>query len=168
MNDYLRAIYGDPCRGCGYDWSHDPVTCDGIVVGAPARFEAVLAGRGKREPCGELQWNATAYVTHLADVVRIWSDRVAAAALGSSDPVVPFDEDALGTACGYLDLPLTGGLWALGRAVGDWKAAETLADPMRTTLNHPEQGVLSLDEVRRILAHEAEHHFADLMVIVTT
>jgi hypothetical protein len=34
-------------------------------------------------------------------------------------------------------------------------------------LNHPEQGSLTLDDVRRIMGHEIEHHVADLLLIVS-
>jgi hypothetical protein len=162
MNDFLRAAYGDPCRECGFEWSVEPVSCVAIVSDAPTRFTSVLAGRDGRATHLNLRWNATAYVVHVADVLRI-----AAVALGSSDPVVPYDEDRLGDARGYVGLPLSGALWSLGRAVGDWRAAEQLAESAAVTLAHPEQGSLSLDDVRRIMAHEVEHHVADVILIVS-
>jgi hypothetical protein len=168
VNEFLREAYGDPCRGCGYDWSIEPDFCSDIVSNAPARFAALLAGQDGMREVAELQWNAAAYVVHVADVLRIWADRVAGAALGSADPIVPYDEDELGVVRGYVGLPLTGALWALERAVGDWKAAEKLADLSGATLNHPEQGPLGLDEIRRIMAHEVEHHATDLRLIIPT
>jgi hypothetical protein len=112
-----------------------------------------MAGQNGNRKHVELEWNAAAYVVHVADVLRIWADRVAAAALGSSDPIAPYDEGALGVARGYNGLALTGALWALERAVGDWLAAEELANSVESTLNHPEQGPLDLNDVRRIMAH---------------
>jgi hypothetical protein len=127
----------------------------------------VLAGHDGRATHPNLRWNATAYVVHVADVLRIWSERIAAVTLGSPDPVVPYDEDRLGDARGYVDLPLSGALWSVGRAVGDWRAAEELTESAAVTLAHPEQGSLSLDDVRRIMAHEVEHHVADVILIVS-
>jgi len=168
MNEFLRAAYGDPCRECGFEWSVEPAACVAIVSDAPARFNALLSGQEGRKAHPNLEWNATAYVVHVADVLRIWSDRIAAAALGASDdPVVPYDEDRLGDTRGYLSLPLPGALWSLARAVGDWQAAEQLAESAIVTLSHPEQGPLPLDDVRRIMAHEIEHHIADLTLIVS-
>jgi len=167
MNEFLRAAYGDPCRECGFEWSIAPATSAAIVNDAPARFSSVLDGHDGQEFHSRLEWNATAYVVHVADVLRIWSDRVAAAALGSPEPVVPYDEDRLGNARGYLSLPLSGALWSLDRAVGDWQAAERLAETSDVILVHPEQGPLPLDDVRRIMAHEIEHHVADLILIVS-
>jgi hypothetical protein len=167
MNEFLRASYGDPCRGCGYSWCLDPDICHDILSHAPARFTALLTGQDGKRRHVDLQWNAGAYVVHLADVLRIWADRVAAAALGSPDPIVPYDEGQLGVVRGYVGLPLAGALWALERVVGDWKAAEKLADSSGATLNHPEQGPLGLDEVRCIMAHEIEHHATDLLLIIS-
>jgi hypothetical protein len=167
VNEFLRVAYGDPCRECGFEWSVEPATCVAIVSDAPNRFKSALAGHDGRKTHPNLQWNATAYVVHVADVLRIWSDRLAAVALGASDPVVPYDEDRLGDARGYVGLPLSGALWSLGRAVGDWRAAEQLAESGAVTLAHPEQGSLSLDDVRRIMAHEVEHHVADVILIVS-
>jgi DinB superfamily len=167
VNEFLRATYGDPCRRCGYEWSLGPSPCGEIVSSAAVRYAALLAGQnGKREHV-ELQWNAAAYVTHVADVLRIWADRVAGAALGSSDLILPYDEGELGMVRGYSGLPLAGALWALERAVGDWSAAAELARSAGSILNHPEQGPLGLDDVLRIMAHEIEHHAADLSLIVS-
>ncbi len=167
MNDFLRAAYGDPCRGCGFEWSISPDSCAAIVSDAPARFRTVLDGHDGQKFHSSLKWNATAYVVHVADVLRIWSDRIAAVALGPSEPVVPYDEDRLGDARGYLGLALSGALWSLERAVGDWQAAEQLAATVELFLVHPEQGPLPLDDVRRIMAHEIEHHIADLILIIS-
>jgi len=167
MNEFLRVAYGDPCRECGFQWSIKPATCVAIVSAAPARFESILAGQDGYKAHPRLEWNATAYVVHVADVLRIWSDRIAAAALGASESVVPYDEDTLGDVRGYVRLPLPGALWSLGRAVGDWQSAEQLAESAEVTLAHPVQGPLPLDDVRRIMAHEIEHHIADLILIAS-
>jgi hypothetical protein len=167
MNEFLRVAYGDPCRECDFEWSVEPATCVAILSDAPARFKSILIGHDGRKSHPNLQWNAVAYVVHVADVLRIWADRIAAVALGASDPVVPYDEDRLSDARGYLSLPLQGALWSLGRAVGDWQAAEKLAESAVVALIHPEQGSLPLDDVRRIMAHEIVHHIADLTYIVS-
>jgi hypothetical protein len=86
---------------------------------------------------------------------------------GSSDPIVPYDEGRLGAIRGYANLPLAGALWSLERAARDWQAAEELAQSAGVTLDHPEQGRLILDEVRKIMAHDIEHHAADLTLIVS-
>ena len=167
MNEYLQARYGNPCRGCGYEWSSGDDTCRQIVNEAPARFATLLSGRDGSERHPNLEWSASAYVAHTADNTRIWAERVAAVALGASSPVASYDEDALGRARGYQHLALQGCLWSLGRAVDDWQSAEALAGAHDVVLDHPEQGSLGLREVRGIVAHEVHHHAADVARIVS-
>ena len=52
-------------------------------------------------------------------------------------------------------------------AVEHWEAAGQLAESATVTLARPEQGPLSLDDVRRIMAHEIERHVADLLLLVS-
>jgi hypothetical protein len=167
MNECLRSAYVDPRRGCGFEWSVEPTVCAEILSNAPARLRALVAGQEGQKGCGSLQWNAAAYFVHVADVLRIWSDRLAAAALGNSDLIVRYHEGRLGDVRGYPSLPLAGALWSLERAAGDWQVAEELAHSAGVTLDHPEQGPLSVNDVRRIMAHEVEHHAADLSLIVS-
>jgi hypothetical protein len=79
---------------------------------------------------------------------------------------VTYDESALGDVRGYQGLALQGGLWSLERASGDWQAAEALADGTDLVLDHPEQGPIGLFDVRRIVAHDVEHHAFDLSIIL--
>jgi hypothetical protein len=162
VNAYLLARYGDPCRGCGYDWAIEPPAAGAVVDSAADRYEALLADCHGRERDPELAWDAGSYVCHVADNTRIWAERVAGAALGGGEPVAPYDEDALAAARSYGGVALAGGLWSLRRSVGDWQAAMALAAPERRPLQHPDQGALPLDEVLRIVAHEVHHHALDV------
>lgn len=166
MNGYNRSRFGDPCRTCGFDWSTDSETCRHIVDNAAVRFSVLLSGRAGSEQDGGLEWNARAYVAHVADGMRIWAERVAAVALGAADPIVTYDESVLGEVRGYQGLALQGGLWSLERASGDWQAAEALSEGTDLVLDHPEQGPIGLSEVRRIVAHDVEHHAFDLSIIL--
>ena len=165
MNDWLRARYGDPCRGCGFDWSASEGACASIVNGSPARLAALLSGCTGSEHAPDLEWNAGSYVAHLADTVRIWAERVAAAALDASARVTPYDERSLGDRRGYQTLPLRGSSWAHERAVGDWRASVVLSGP-DTRLLHPHQGPMSTLDVARIVAHESRHHEGDVELIL--
>jgi uncharacterized damage-inducible protein DinB len=143
----------------------DDATCRSIIVGAPGRFTAVLTNRTGTEGHPRLDWNVAAYVAHLADSIRIWAERVATAALDPSAQVTPYDEERLGHTRGYQTLSLKGSLWALSRAVGDWQASGVLA-AADVTLNHPEQGPMTVDVVRQILTHEIQHHGHDVELII--
>ena len=162
MNAYLTERYGNPCRGCGYTWSTDADVCRGMIEESPGRVAALLEGRDGSENLPVLEWNARAYVAHMADNLRIWSERLAAVVLDPSALVTPYEEGDLARARGYQSLPLQGVLWSLGRALEDWRVAEALAGSGSIVLRHPEQGRLELHEVRCVLAHEANHHTLDI------
>jgi len=167
VNDYVRARYGAPCRGCGYDWSEEDDALRRVLAQSASRFEALLSGRDGSERHPALEWNAVSYIAHTADNTRIWAERVAAAALGATLPVASYDENALGRARGYPLLAVQGCIWSLRRAVGDWWEAEALEAARNVVLDHPELGPLGIREVRRIVAHEAHHHEADLVRILS-
>ena len=162
MNACLTERYGNPCRGCGYTWSTDADVCRGMIEESPGRVAALLEGRDGSENLPVLEWNARAYVAHMADNLRIWSERLAAVVLDPSALVTPYEEGDLARARGYQSLPLQGVLWSLGRALEDWRVAEALAGSGSIVLRHPEQGRLELHEVRCVLAHEANHHTLDI------
>lgn len=160
MHDFLISAYGDPCRVCGYAFSDDDAA-RAVIERAPAHYGSLLAGRDGSARTSALSWNAVAYVQHVADNTRIWSERIAAAALGD-ERVVPYDEGALGAARGYDALPVAGALWSLERAVADFHAADALAASREYTLAHPEQGELAPSTVLHVLAHELHHHSVDV------
>ncbi len=156
------ATYGDPCRGCGYDWSLEPEAGRRIVNDTPARLGVLLADRTGKEGCADLQWNAATYVVHLADVLRIWADRVAAAALGNSDPIVPYDEGELGVVRGYRCLPLDAGLREVRRALlpgGRLVAMERRAQP--GARGHASHGWTE-DQAAAFADRCREHGFTDV------
>jgi hypothetical protein len=158
MNDFLRARFGDPCDLCGFAWraTDDP---DGLIAAAPQRYRNLTAGATGRECAADLTWSVTAYVAHAADNTHIWAERLAGAAFGALAPIAPYDEDALAEARSYNLIELPAALWSLQRAVGDWEAAYALSGP---GFVHPQQGELSPDHARAIVAHELHHHAFDV------
>jgi hypothetical protein len=120
MSDWGRAIYGDPCRECGYDWSISQQEALSVVASIPARYAELLRNRDGRQRHPSLDWSVGAYACHVGDNLRIWAERLAGASLGSSRRVVPYDQDLLARTRGYEHVPLEAALWSLERAVGDW------------------------------------------------
>jgi hypothetical protein len=167
MNEYVQTHFGDPCRGCGYSWSLDGDSCRQIIKNAPQDYRHLLRGRDGSEHIARLDWNARAYVAHVVDNTRIWAERVAAVALGSTEAVTPYEEDALGDARGYLGLAILGSLWSLERAVSDWFDSERLVATGAIELIHPEQGPLAYEDVLRRVAHEVYHHRVDIALIIS-
>ena len=103
MNAYLTERYGNPCRGCGYTWSADADVCRGMIEESPGRVAALLEGRDGSESVPELEWNARAYVAHMADNLRIWSERLAAVVL---DPFCSRDPLRRRRSCASAWLPI--------------------------------------------------------------
>jgi hypothetical protein len=174
LNTWGRETYGDPCTRCGYTWSLNGAEAAAIVSGSPAAFIALLDGRAGTERLHGLDWSAQAYVLHVADNLRIWSERLAVAGLGSGgahDTVAGYDQDALARARNYEAMNLPSALWSIQRAVGDWTAAvHTVAGggsgPEDIVMVHAEMGAFTLDDVTRQVAHDAFHHLDDVRRIL--
>ena len=83
MSEWAVALYGDPCRGCGYRWTIGNGAA--VIMGSevPATFGRVLAGATGKERHPDLAWSASAYVSHVADNLRIWAERLAGVTAGA-------------------------------------------------------------------------------------
>jgi hypothetical protein len=161
-NSFGPDLYGDPCRECGFDWSMAPGGASSVIERAPARFRSALAESGGDARPPGASWSVIAYVAHVADNIRIWAERLVAAA-GASREVAAYDQDALARVRGYESMTLASVLWSLERAVGDWRAAWGDAVPAHDLgLRHPEMGALSLNDIVRMVAHDTTHHLMDV------
>ncbi len=145
MEAWGGALYGDPCRECGFDWSISPADAVRLVAGVPA-----------------LAWSAGAYVCHVADNLRTWAERLAGAALGGDREVSGYNENLLAQARGYAAVPLSGALWSQEHAVRDWQAAVQLGFRQDVVLSHAGRGEQTAADVARNNAHDADHHAWDI------
>ncbi len=162
MSTWGSAAYGDPCRGCGFAWALTAEAAAGVVSAAPTTYRYAVGSATGRESTPELQWNVVAYVAHVTDNLRIWGERLAAAAdPGERISLVRYDGDALASARSYHSLPLAGVLWGLGDAAASWTRAWTGADRSRVFL-HPERGRISAGDIARTNAHDVVHHQLDI------
>lgn len=114
------ALYGDPCRECGYDWSISPQEAVELVAAVSAIYADLRIGTDGYQRHPDLDWTACAYVCHVTDNLRIWAERLAGAALGGAREVSGYDENLLARARAYERVPLAGALWSLQRAALDW------------------------------------------------
>ena len=163
VSTWGTTTYGDPCAGCGFRWRTAPEDAVDVVAPMPDRYEAMLRGRKGSERHPDLAWSATGYVCHVADNLRIWSERlVAASAAPGPVRVQPYDPDLLAAARGYTFLPLAGALWSLRRCVEGWLEATRYAIEHDGHLWHPDRGDLSPEDVIRTNAHDASHHYWDI------
>ena len=156
------ALYGDPCRECGFRWSMGPQAVVSLVAAVPDRYARLLEGTDGSPRHPDLGWSAGAYVCHVTDNLRIWAERLAGAALGGSRLVPGYDQDLLARARAYDRVPVTGALWSLDRAARDWREAVELALTRQVVLVHARFGEQQAAEVARNNAHDAHHHARDI------
>jgi hypothetical protein len=153
--------YGDPCRECGFAWTMGTSDAVALIADAPAMYADLLRDATGTEGAPELDWNVGGYVSHVADNLRIWAERLVAATVEQPLVVSPYDADALGAARGYNNLQLSGALWSLHEAVDSWQRAWTLAGERRV-LVHPDRGRITAEHVARTNAHDVFHHQHDI------
>ena len=127
MEKWGAGLYGDPCGGCGFGWSLTPQEAIRIVEGLPARCRELLKGRTGHERHPDLVWNPAAYVSHVADNLRNWAERLAGARLSGAVDVPGYDPDLIAQARRYNEIAPAAALWSLERAVVAWSESVTAA-----------------------------------------
>ena len=156
-NDPPRA-----CPACGFDWSIDPGVALEVIAAGPDRFDAALAGRDGMVRQDDGSWNATAYVWHLTDLARSWTERWVQLADAPGSLLVGWDPDELADVRGYRELPTNAGLWALRSAVEAFVAA-TNDVGFDTLFEHGDWGMGTVGDGLVWLGHEFHHHEGDVI-----
>ncbi len=161
----LAWIYGgeapDRCAVCDYDWSAPVGEAEAMIAGAPARYARLLQGRDGMRPAGDGGWNATAYLWHLTDLARSWSERWVQVRARPGDLLTGWDPDRLAEARNYRALPTVPALWAIGNAVTTFlEVCEGVAS--ETPFQHGDWGPGTVADGIRWLAHEFVHHQLDV------
>ena len=149
------------CARCGYDWSTEADVALHAIATAPRRYAALLHGRDGTVPGPDGGWNATAYVWHLTDLARSWSERWVQLSVAPGSLLVGWDPDALAQARNYRALPTVSALWALPVATDAFVALSEQLDP-ETPFLHGDWGTGSVGDATRWLAHEYLHHEVDV------
>ncbi len=161
-----KARYGDPCRDCGFRWPARTDEALAFIADVPRLYADLLTGRDARRTHPDLGWSAGEYVCHVTDNLRIWAERLAAAALGGSPQVTSYDSDLLASARVYRAVPAAGSLWSLRHAVDAWSGAVTMAVEAQVVLVHDARGTLQARDVACTNAHDAYHHAWDIRRIL--
>ena len=162
MDGWWVERFGDPCRGCGFDWSIAQDDAEVRMAAVPTAVADLLRGASGCERHPGLGWTVTGYVCHVTDNLRVWAERLAGAALGGESTIGLYDDNAMAAARGYGAIALPGALWSLRRATDDWLDAVSLASYAGVVLRHPERGELRVDDVVRSNVHDALHHVWDI------
>jgi hypothetical protein len=156
------STYGDPCRTCGFSWTVSVDEAVAQMAEIPALYAGLVSGATGHERHPDLTWSVTAYVCHVGDNLRIWSERLMGVVLGAPAEVGGYDENELARARTYEQIPLEGARWSLGVAVAHWLTAVAEAQPLDLVVLHPQRGVQSLLDVAQSNLHDATHHGWDI------
>jgi DinB superfamily len=156
------STYGQPCRACAFDWSLTLDDATALMSQLGVDYGDLLAGATGAEHHSDLAWPVAAYVSHVADNLRIWTERLMGVALGASPMVGGYDENELAQARKYAMIPLEAALWSLRRAVAEWLEAVDLSSCHGTLMIHPDRGELDLLDVVTSNVHDAHHHLWDV------
>jgi hypothetical protein len=155
-------LYGDPCHECGFAWSLSPSDAIAFVVAAPDRLCAQLAGADGHAQHPALGWNATGYVAHIADNLRIWSEQLAGVLAGGDAHVPGYDEKLLAEARHYNDIPVASTLWAVRQSVSGWAPVVRAAIDHRVVLLHAGRGEHRSTDIVLSNTHDLHHHEYDI------
>ncbi|MGA8047853.1 MAG: hypothetical protein WCA30_16465 [Dermatophilaceae bacterium] len=149
------------CPGCGYDWSIDTGAALESIASSARQYPALLDGRDGMVPAADGGWNATAYLWHLTDLARSWSERWVQLAAAPGALLAGWDPDVLAEARNYRSLPTVPALWALSTSTATFVAlGEHL--PPQTPFLHGDWGRGTVADGTRWLGHEFVHHLLDV------
>jgi hypothetical protein len=162
MNDWGVSVYGDPCRECGFSWAVPVPDAISLVSGAPAVYSTLLTDRSGNERYPALTWSVAEYVSHVADNLRIWAERLMGVVEGAPPGVGRYDENELAQARRYRDIPIQAAMWSLTRSVDDWLRAVEASPGSGVVLVHPDRGELTRADVVLANTHDVLHHRWDI------
>lgn len=152
---------GGSCVECGFAWDTPGTAALGLVRDGPRRLGELLDRAGVSAPIAGGPWSSSAYVWHVGDVTRAWSERLHSLGKDPDAAWAGFDPDELARARHYEALPRATAPWALERAV---EALDLSLGSLDTDapFEHPEWGHGTVADALRWLAHEVVHHELDL------
>jgi hypothetical protein len=166
VDNWGAALYGEPCRECGFTWSAGLDATISLLRDIPDSIDDLVENATGKEGLPDLGWNVSGYIAHMTDNTRIWSERLIAVARGADAHVVPYDPDLLAEARQYNEVALQGATWSLRVAVADWLDGIEEAHRAGVVMLHSERGAMELFDVVASNAHDAVHHRWDVTRIL--
>lgn len=161
----LRWIYDGnappACPTCEWSWSVEYTDALDAIAFAPDRYAELLERRDGMAPAADGGWNATAYLWHLTDLARSWTERWVQLGAMPGSLLVGWDPDVLAEARNYRALPTSAAVWAIQDAVSSFVAQCDQVDP-GATFEHGDWGQGSVADGIRWLGHEFVHHQLDV------
>lgn len=151
----------DRCDECGFDWSIEPDAALMLLDDSANRYGPLLRGRDAMVPAADGGWNAAAYLWHLTDLARSWSERWVQVIDSPGSTLVGWDPDELATVRGYRELPTVAAIWALQNSTQTFVELTNRTDPA-LAFQHGDWGAGVVGDGTRWLAHEYFHHLGDV------
>ena len=151
----------DRCNACGFVWATDSTEAVDAIEAAPERYAALLEDHDGMVSAEDGGWNATAYVWHLVDLARSWSERWVQLDHDPGSLLAGWDPDELATARNYRNLQTVPALWALNEATATFVQLSRRLDH-NTRFQHGDWGPGTVGDGLRWLAHEYTHHQLDV------
>ena len=168
MNAWGVSVYGDPCGGCGFDWSTSACDAAALIADVPGRYSTLLQGRDGSTRHPDLTWSVGAYVCHVGDNLRIYAERLWSAVESSPLHIEKYDQDDLASARKYEQIPLDTALWTLSYSADACNEAFEAAAGRDATFIHSERGPQTFSDMVQAAAHEALHHEWDIRRALAT
>lgn len=166
VDKWGAALYGEPCRECGFKWTTGLATSILFMRNLPDSIDTLVMGATGAEQLPDLGWNVSGYIAHMTDNTRIWAERLIAVSRGGNPHVVPYDPDLLAESRRYDYVDLHGTTWSFRMAVEGWLRAVEEAQGAKVVIQHSERGEMDLVDVVASNAHDGYHHRWDLTQIL--
>ncbi|MCV7191709.1 DinB family protein [Mycolicibacterium brumae] len=153
--------YGEPCRECGYSWSHSFDELIALHKRVHAGFDKTVRAHTYGARIDELAWSVGEYICHVADNESIWVERFTGLPAMAEPRVAPYDQDALAAARHYPEIPFESAMGAMRRARAAFVSAAYMT-PQELTFFHPEPGAITVLDALRLAIHDSHHHLWDV------
>ena len=151
----------DRCDACAFEWTIPSAAAADAIEAAPDRYRAILADRDGMVAPDDGGWNATAFLWHLTDLARSWSERWVQIDDQPGSLLAGWDPDVLAAARNYRNLPTVPAMWALDQATARFVHLSRELDHA-TAFEHGDWGAGTVADGLRWLAHEYTHHQLDV------
>jgi hypothetical protein len=133
-------LFGAPGRACAFDWSLSAQASMAFVEGLPMRARS-LAEQGKGdERLTPQAWSVSGYISHVADNLRTWAERLQGALPSEITMVSGYDPDVLVAARKYELVPPSSARWSAENSCEAWVRTLTATRAQKVELEHANAG----------------------------
>ena len=150
------------CTECDFAWNVAAREAVSLIANSPERIRSLLEGseRVTQHPAPRV-WSPNGYLWHLVDVLRIGAERLLTTSVDPAAGIPCWNENALAEVRQYDSLSPRVGLVVYEAAVAAWVAIAKQVR-LQSSVEHPQFGMLTAEDIIRRNAHEVKHHELDI------